>query len=405
MPATPPTGPLNGIKVVDLTTTFMGPYATMLLARMGADVVKVEEPAGDVTRGLADTGAGAGPAFLNANHGKRSIAIDLKSSVGRAALLRLIERADVFVTNVRPQALARLGLTPETIHETNPRAIVATLVGFAPGGPYSGRAAYDDAIQAISGIADVQGGDGEPAYVKSVIADKTVGLMAVNGILAALVARGVTGRGTVVTVPMFESMAAFNMLELQGGYVFETPRGPSGYARVSSPFRKPYRTADGYLGVVVYTDRMWLAFFELIGRPELADEPRYATIAARTAHVDEMYELIDTELAKESSAYWLEKLSAAGIPALPVQSIADLRTDEHLRAVALFEDVDHPTAGPLRLPGLATQFSDTPCSRETRPAPLLGQHGPEVLAEAGMTAAEIDELRAAGILVVTDDPR
>jgi crotonobetainyl-CoA:carnitine CoA-transferase CaiB-like acyl-CoA transferase len=380
MTGTNRSGPLADLRVLDLTTTFMGPYCTMMMARLGADVIKVEDTGGDVVRGINDArGTGMGPIFLAANHGKRSVVLDLKTEPGLLALLKLIKTADVFVTNMRPAALDRLGLTPEVIRAANPWCVYASLVGFGDGGPYAGLAAYDDVIQAVSGMAAVQGGEGEPTYVKSAVADKITGLMAMGTILAAVHARSRTGRGDHVSVPMFETMVAFNMLDHQGGLVYDPPEGPSGYGRHSSPYRKPYRTSDGYLAVVVYTDRMWLSFFDLIERPELAGEPRYGSISARTRHIDELYALVESELAKHASDWWIERLSGAGIPAIPVQSLDELMTNEHLLATGFFSSVSHPTEGDILLPPFPVTF-DEPLG-ETPAAPRLGEHTDEVLAE------------------------
>lgn len=389
-------GPLAGIRVVDLSTTFMGPYCTMQMARMGADVIKVEEPGGDVTRTINDpTGHGLGPVFLVANHGKRSVTLDLKDPRGHAALLKLVESADVVVHNMRPQAAKRLRITDSDIHTVNPQCVYAALTGFGADGRYAELAAYDDVIQAVSGLATVQGGDGEPAYVKAAVADKIVGLMALGAINAALLERERTGRGSVVTVPMMESMVSFNLLEQQGGWVYDPPRGSTGYSRLSSAYRRPYRTADGYLGVVVYTDRMWTAFFELIGRPELAQEERFADIASRTAHIDELYALVEEALATQTSAYWQEGLSARGIPVVPVNSVEDLFTDGHLSDVGFFERYEHPVAGPLAMPRHPIGFGQRERAAEA-PAPLLGQHSREVLLEAGMSATDLDALFSQG---------
>ena len=389
-------GPLAGIRVIELATTFMGPYCAMQMARLGADVIKVEDLGGDLVRGISDSrGDGLGPIFIAANHGKRSISINLKKPEGLKALLALIASADVFVTNMRPDALDRLGVTDEAIHSANPAVIYASLVGFGAGGEYAGLAAYDDVIQGVSGLAAVQGGTGAPAYVKAAVGDKIVGIMAMNGILAALLNRAKTGEGATVTVPMFESMAAFNLLDHQGGYIYEPPRGPTGYSRHASPFRKPYATSDGYLGVVVYTDRMWLAFFDLIGQPELAENPRYRTIKERTENIDELYELVEIELAKKPSAYWLDTLKAHGIPAVPINTMESLMTDPHLTEVGFFQEIDHPVAGHIRLPRYPASFS-TGLPDELRPAPQLAQHSREVLLEAGLDEAAIDGLIEAG---------
>lgn len=381
--------PLRGIRVVDLTTTFMGPFCTMQMARMGADVIKVEDPTGgDVARGILDTdGIGLGPVFLAANHGKRGLALDLKSQEGRTAFLALIATADVVVTNMRPAALDRLGLSAAEIHEANPSCIYAQLVGFASGGPYSGLAAYDDVIQAVSGLASVQGGGGDPVYVKSAVADKISGMYALSAILAALHERSQSGEGSTLEVPMFEAMAAFNLLDHQGGLVYDPPRGPSGYSRHASPHRKPYRTADGFLSVVVYTDRMWLSFFDLIGRPELAEEPRYKTITGRTQHIDELYQLVEEELATQPSAYWLTALADAGIPVIPVNTLDDLFADDHLIATGFFEEIEHPAAGTLKLPKHPVTFGGP--APHTPGAPLLGEHTIEILSELGIAKEEI----------------
>ncbi|MQA14878.1 MAG: CoA transferase [Pseudonocardiaceae bacterium] len=362
-------GPLAGVKVVDLTTTFMGPYCTLMMARMGADVLKVEAPGGDILRYVGDgRNPAMGPIFLNSNHGKRSIALDLKRGEGREVLLRLVAGSDVFVTNMRPDALWRLGLGYADIDTANPRCVYCTLPGFGSRGPYRDYAAYDDVIQAVSGIAAVQGGSDAPSYVRTPIADKTVGLMGMGTILAALYQREQTGRGQAVEVPMFESMTAFSLLEQQGGHVFDPPTGPVGYSRTASPYRRPYRTADGYLGVVIYTDRQWLSFFDLIGRPELATEPRFRTITERTENIDELYQLIEAELPARSTEDWAADFEALGIPAVPVQGVAELFHDEHLRAVDFFEQIDHPSEGRLTLARLPMSFSTNPQPQQ-RPAP------------------------------------
>lgn len=391
-------GPLSGVRVVDLTTTFMGPYCTAQMARMGADVIKVEEPLGDVTRGINDRHrTGLGPIFIAGNHGKRSIALDLKDPRGRDALLVLVKQADVLVHNMRPQAVAKLGIGPDEIHETNPACVYAALTGFGASGRYADLAAYDDVIQAVSGMASIQAtSDGFPAYIKSAIADKTVGLMALGAITAALFDRSRTGKGATVTVPMMESMVSFNLLEQQGDWIYDPPQGTTGYTRLSSPYRRPYATADGHLGVVVYTDRMWSAFFELIGSPELAEEPRFLTIAERTANIDELYALVERELLKHPSDYWQEQLAARGIPVVAVRTVEDLFSDEHLSDVQFFNSYEHPVAGKLKLPRHPIEFDGDP-EPVGRPAPLLGQHSVEVLLEAGLLAEDVEALLVAGI--------
>lgn len=398
--AVPP--PLDGVRVIDLTTTFMGPYATMLTARMGADVVKVEAPTGDVVRYIGrGRHPGMGPIFLSVNHGKRSIALDLKRPDAREALHRLLEGADVFVTNLRPAALAGLGLSADELLVAHPRLVCAALPGFGGGGPYRDRAAYDDVVQAACGIADVQGGAGEPVYVRTVVADKTVALMGLAAINAALLGVQRTGRGRSVEIPMFETMVSFTLLEQQNARVLDPPAGPAGYARTSSPHRRPYATSDGHLGVVVYTDRQWLSFFALIDRPDLARDERFSTITGRTEHIDELYALLAEVLPTRSSAEWIAVLGAAGIPVQPVLGPDDLFDDPHLAAVGMFEGVEHPDEGALVLPRLPVTV-DGALPARVRGAPRLGEHGPAVLAEAGFDEHEITALAGSGAMVVPD---
>jgi crotonobetainyl-CoA:carnitine CoA-transferase CaiB-like acyl-CoA transferase len=276
------------------------------------------------------------------------------------------------------------------------------LPGFGSDGPYRNQAAYDDVIQAVSGMASTQGLTAAPTYVRTPVADKAVALMGLSAILAALLARERTGQGQSVEIPMFETMAQFMLLEQQGGYVYDPPAGPTGYARTASPHRRPYRTVDGFLGVVVYTDRQWLSFFELIGRTELLHDPRFRSITDRTANIDELYRLIADVLPTRTSAQWQQDLHRVGIPCVPVLRTEDLLDDEHLRAVDFFESVQHPTEGPLRLARLPILFSeDVPGPQ--RPAPRLGEHGPEVLMALGLGSQEVQRLIDIGVLAVPQD--
>lgn len=390
--------------MLDLSNTLMGPYCSRVLADMGADVIKVEGPGGDLVRNIgAARNPGMGPVFLATNRGKRSLEIDLKAPAGRSALLRMARGADVFMHNLRPAAAARLGLAAEAVRAVNPRIVYCALIGFGSAGPYRDDAAYDDVIQAVSGLAALQGGAGAPGYVRMSVADKAVGLMASSAILAALLRRERTGRGESVEVPMFEAMTSFNLLEQQGGMVFEPPTGPPGYVRTASPYRRPYRTSDGYLAVLVYTDRQWSSFFELIGRPELADDPRFRTITGRTENVDSLYRLVEDTLPTRTTAQWTERLGAVGIAAAPVREIADLFDDEHLASVGFFEHVEHPTEGTLRQPRSPMLFAEA-SAVTPRPAPRLGEHGWQVLTEAGLSDSEIDELIRTGVVTVPDPP-
>lgn len=341
--------PLEGTTVLDLSSTFMGPYATLILAQLGARVIKVEPPSGDVTRLIGDRhGLGLGPIFLNANRGKESVVLDLKQPEQRSALDDLMANADVLVHNLRPAAAERLGIDAKTLTGKYPRLVICNTIGYGSDGPLADKAAYDDVIQAASGLAIIQTDSmGEPQYVKSAIADKTVGLMAVSAILAALLERERSGVGQAVEVPMLETMVSFLSLEHQGGLIYRNEPGPAGYPRIESPHRRPYRTKDGYIALIVYTDSHWRAFFEAIGRGDLADLPEYSDIGRRTEHIDELYELVADQIANRTSSEWLDELESRGIPVSPVNSLADLLDNPNLGAVGAFEIVEHPTEGTL----------------------------------------------------------
>ncbi|MFI6284210.1 CaiB/BaiF CoA transferase family protein [Streptomyces sp. NPDC051018] len=399
-PSDPVRLPLDGIRVIDLTTTFMGPYATMLLGGLGADVIKVELPQGDVARYVGPRRHNAmGPVFLNANHGKRSIAMDLTTEAAKEVLGRLIASADVFLTNMRPAARAKLGLESQDVMAVNPGIVYCTMNGFGQDGPYRDLAAYDDVIQAMCGLASVQGGPGgSPAYVKTAIADKLVGVFGFGALLAGLFARERTGEGQIVEVPMFETMVTNLAIETQGGTVFDPPTGPPGYPRSETPYRRPYATADGHLAVLPYTDRQWHRFFELIGKPELCEDERFDTIGHRTVNADELYRMLEAEIAGRTSAEWMRALTEAGIAHAPVLTVTETLEDPHSRAVGLFRRREHPTEGGIRVSRIPMRFGDRGVEHR-RLAPVLGEHGREVLTEAGYDTARIQELLDAEVVV------
>ena len=373
-------GPLSGIRVVDLTTVAMGPLATQILGDMGADVVKVESPEGDVFRNAAPARhTGMGAAFLNFNRNKRSIVLDLKSDDGKATLLEMVRRADVFVSNTRPQALRKLGLDYEALAPLNPRLIHCGMCGFSERGPYAGRPAFDDVIQAMSGLAALQGhnsGSG-PEYVNTIMADKCAGLTATWAISMALYERERSGRGQAIEVPMFETMVAFNMLEHLAGETFRPATSGMGYERVLTPHRKPYRTRDGYLGLLPYTTPQWQRFFELAGAPHYMDDPRFATPPQRSENVDALYGVLAELVAQRTTAEWQALLAGADIPMSPVLTPQEVLRDEHLQAIGFFEEGEHPTEGPVRSVGLPVTFSRTPGAIR-RLAPTLGEHAREI---------------------------
>lgn len=376
--------PLAGIRILDLSTVVLGPYASQILAEYGADVIKIETPQGDSTRHTGpSTERGMGAIFLGANRGKRSVVLDLKLDSARDALLKLADTADVLMHSIRPQKLAAIGLDPETLRARNPRLVFVGLHGFAEGGPYGGLPAYDDIIQGLSGCAGLmERQTGSAQYYPTIAADKITGLVAAHAILAALFGRERSGRGSTVEVPMLESMVAFNLVEHQYGQHFDPPLADAGYPRLLNPWRKPFKTLDGYLCAMPYTDAHWQRFFTEAGRADLAADPRFATITDRTAHIEALYQLADSILATRSTADWLGVCERLEIPASRMNRLEDLPQDEHLQATGFFETLDDPAMGRLRFPGAPVRIDGE--KRPLRMPPRLGQHTTEVLAEIGV---------------------
>jgi formyl-CoA transferase len=390
-------GPLHGIRIVDLTSVVLGPFATMTLADLGADVIKVESPEGDMVRGIGvGRHAGMGPMHLQYNRNKRSVVLDLKSEGGKAALLKLIATADAVLHNMRPQAMKGLGLDYESVRMVKPDIVYCAAYGFGEDGPYAGKAAFDDIIQGVSGLAAiVEAISDMPRYVPSIIADKTTGLTLVYCCLAALLHRARTGEGQFVEIPMFETMVAYNMVEHIWGQSFVPPTGPSGYTRVLAPERKPHKTKDGYIGILPYSDRNWRDLFILAGREDLFDDPRFKTTNARTANAGYVYGEVGKIMATKTNAEWIKLCDERSIPCAPVNRLMDLFDDPHLRAVGMFPEADHPSEGRIKTIRIAYSFGATPCE-VTRQAPRLGEHSGEVLRELGMSDAEIAALEPSG---------
>lgn len=393
-------GPLAGVKVVDITSVFMGPSATQMLADLGADVIKVEPPGGDSTRAIGPCGdRKLGPLFLGLNRNKRSIVLDLKAPAGREALLRLATEADVLAYNVRPQAMERLGLGYDTLAQHNPRLVYVGMFGFSQRGRYAPQAAFDDLIQAATGLpqAVAAGTGGLPRYLPITIADRSVGLYAFGVISAALYAQARTGKGQRVDVPMFETMVPYVMGDHLYGETFVPPQGGFGYPRLLSPERRPYRTLDGHVCCLIYHDHHWRTFLKVIGRPELYDsDPRFASITTRTAHITELYALVSDEMAKRTTEEWRTLLEEADIPVFPMHTFASLLDDPHLDDIGFFRETEHPAVGRIREMAVPSEWHGTPPVRR-RHAPALGEHSREILREAGYDDAAIDALVAAGI--------
>ncbi len=379
-----PTGPLRGLRVLDLTTVVMGPSATQILGDLGADVIKIEAQAGDSMRWVGPwRHPGMGPLFMQANRNKRSLVLDLKSPQGKRAALALAGQADVLVSNVRPQGLQRLGLDYESLRQTNPALIYCAAVGYGSGGPSAGRAVYDDLMQAASGIAGLFGTvDGAPRYAPINICDRVVGLYVVIAVTSALHHRDKTGEGQMIEVPMFETMAQFVLSDHIGGAAFVPPLGEMGYKRLLSRTRGPYATADGHLSLVVYTNQHWRAFTKLVGCPDLLDQdPRFASQESRTQNAEAAGAFLAAHLPARSNAAWLEILHGVDIPACPVNGIDELFHDPHLQAVGFFQEVEHETEGKLMTSRFPIRFSATPASVQ-RLAPNLGEHNAEILKPA-----------------------
>jgi crotonobetainyl-CoA:carnitine CoA-transferase CaiB-like acyl-CoA transferase len=374
-------GPLQGVHILDLTTVVMGPFATQILGDMGADVVKVEAPGGDSMRKVGPfRHPDMGPLYLQANRNKRSVVLDLKQPDDRQALLDLVPWADVLVYNIRPQGMRRLGLDYETLAAINPGLIVCGAFGYGETGPYAGRPAYDDIMQAASGVSSMfQRVTGKPSYAPINICDRTVGLYLATTLLGALYHKQRTGEGQAIELPMFETMAQFVLGDHLGGESFIPSLGDSGYKRLLSSQRGPYPTRDGHLCVVVYTDAHWRKFSAMLGVPDLvAHDPRFASLQTRTIHSEEMGAYIAAHLPQKSTQEWMDLFDAADIPASPVNSIEDLFDDPHLNAVGFWQAVEHPTEGRLRVTSFPGTWSRTQPDIRCL-APNLGEHNAEIL--------------------------
>ena len=393
-------GPLTGVRIIDLTTVVMGPFATQILADLGADVVKVEPPEGDVLRHIAPMRhPGMGHIFLHHNRSKRSIVLDLKQPAGRDALLRLARAGDVLIYNVRPQAMRRLRLGYDDVTAVNPRIIYVGAYGYSESGRYAGQPAYDDLIQGMAALPSIfaDAGADRPRYVPTAIADRVTGLATVNAVTAALYCRERTGKGQAVEVPMFETLTQMVLGDHMCGRTFDPPVEPLRYERMLASQRAPYATKDGYVCVLVYNDKHWRSFFKLIGREDMFEsDPRFASQEARSRNIGEVYALVAEHMATRTSVEWLRLLKEADIPVAPLNSVDDVIDDPHLGESGFFVMAEHPTEGRLRLMATPGAWSQTPPGA-LRPAPRLGEHSIEILREAGYADAEIERMIASGV--------
>ena len=393
-------GPLEGLRVIDMTGVLMGPYATTLLGDMGADVIKVEAPEGDTTRRIGPARhAGMSSLFIQLNRSKRSLVLDLKQPDGRAALLRLCESADVLVFNLRPHTMKRLGLTYEQVSAVNPRIVYCGVYGFGNGGRYAGKPAYDDLIQGAVALPSLHAmSGGQPRYMPITIADRNTGLTAIHSILAALFHRERSGRGQSIEVPMFEMMASYVLGDHLYGKTFDPPIGGMGYPRLLAAERRPYKTQDGYVCALIYNDKQWRSFLGLIGKPEMMTLDAYRSLTSRIQNVEEVYGFVAETISEKTTAYWLAELEKADVPVMPLHTLDSLLEDPHLADVGLIRNYDHPSEGRIRSIANPTVWSDTQPEPE-RLAPRLGEHSREILVEAGYSPAEIDALVASGTTV------
>lgn len=384
--------PLDGIRVLDLTSVVVGPTCTLLLAQQGAEVIKLEPPEGDLLRRLGGVARNPGmaPKFLHFNRGKRSISIDLKSPEGLEIARRLAATVDVFVSNIRPNALRRLGLAWEDLRAVNPRLVHCAIAGFGSGGRYRDLPAYDTIIQGASGISSAMARRyGQPGYLPFVAADHMTGFLAAQAICAALVGRERSGEGQSVEVPMFENMVSFVLTEHMGQRTYG-PGREMGDPRIMDPLGQPVETLDGWICVSPNTDAQAFGFFEAIGRPELKADPRFCSVAARTANVQAYFAVRKSGLASQKTAYWLEKLREKQVPAMQVTPMDALFDDPHLIDVGLIETQQHHSEGEVLALNPATRFSSgMPALRD---APRQGEDGPDILRELGYGEAEIAAL-------------
>jgi crotonobetainyl-CoA:carnitine CoA-transferase CaiB-like acyl-CoA transferase len=390
-------GPLAGVRILELTSVVLGPWACQMLADMGAEVIKVEPPRGDSNRTLgAHRNPGMSALYLTCNRNKRSIVLDLKQPEAREVVLKLVRDVDVVIHNNRPQVMTKLGIDYPVLKAINPRVIYCGTYGYSKDGPYGDRGALDDSIQAVSGIAMLNEMVlGEPRYLPTVVCDKTTAMQVVSAVTAALFHRERSGQGQEIEVPMFETMVYYTMAEHLWGMTFEPPIGGPGYTRLMSHHRKPYKTLDGYIAILPYLDAHWEQFCKLAGRTELLDDPRFKTLSKRVTNIDDTYQETAKTMATRTTGEWLAIFAGSSVPTNAVNTLEGLKDDPHLKAVGFWQEVDHPTEGRLRMTKFPVNFSATPADVR-RLQPRLGEHTAEVLGEAGYDAAAIDSLLKTG---------
>lgn len=397
-------GPLEGVRVVEMTSVVLGPWACQMLGDLGAEVVKIEPPGGDTNRNL-------GPhrndekmcaLYMTCNRNKKSVVLDLKSEQGKEAALKMAAGADVLIHNFRPQAMDRLGLNYDTIKTHNPNIIYCATYGYSKEGPYGDKGALDDSIQAASGIAMLQSMvEGEPRYLPTIVADKTTALVVVQSVLAALFHRERTGEGQEIEVPMFESMVSYVMTEHLWGLTFEPPLSGAGYTRLMSKHRRPYKTKDGYLAVLPYWDNHWKTFCDIAERPDLLADERFANMRERLKNIDASYAATSEVIATKTTQEWMDLLGDTNVPTMVVNTLQGLIDDPHLKESGFWQLFEHPSEGTIRMSKPPMNFAKTPAEVRSL-APKLGENSVDVLRECGYSDTEIEQMLAAGITRVAD---
>ena len=392
-------GPLDGVKVIEFTSVVLGPWACQILGDMGADIIKVEPPAGDTNRNLGPNrnNSDMSALFMTCNRNKRSIVLDLKKPEGQEVALKLAADADVMVHNFRPQAMVKLGLDFDAVKAVNPEIIYCATYGYSKNGPYGNKGALDDSIQAGSGIAMIMSMvEGEPRYLPTIIADKTTGMAVVNAVTAALFYKERHGKGQEIEVPMYETMVSFVMAEHQWGQTFEPAIGKAGYIRLMSEHRRPYKTKDGYIAVLPYWDNHWKTFCTIVERPDMLSDPRFKDMQSRLTNIGASYAETGKALFKKTTAEWLEILEPTNVPHMIVNTLDGLIDDPQLVESGFWQLHDHPTEGKIRMAKSPYNFSETPTDI-TRLPPRLGEQSEEILREAGYSDDEIYKMFELGV--------
>ncbi|MCR5860309.1 CoA transferase [Mesorhizobium sp. J428] len=366
-----------------MTSVVFGPLATQMLGDLGADVIKVESPEGDMLRQVQPAQSpGMGAAFLGVNRNKRSVVLDLKTDDGRRSLRRLLRDADVFISSIRPSALARLSLAPDALRRENLRLITVAAVGFGSDGPYRDKPAYDDSVQAVSGmagLATMRDPGAPPSYAPTILADKLGGVTASWAVMAALYHRERTGEGQHVEVPMFETLASFLLVEHMAAATFKNLPQSFGYSRMLVPHRRPLQTKDGYITILPYSNAQWARFFRAIGREDMLCHPWVTNMDERSRNIGAVYDMVAQFAPSRTTQEWIDLMGEADIPVMPVRMLPDLPQDSHMKATGFFQRVAHPTEGAIWTTKPPVKFSATPARHDLRPAPRLGEHSEEIL--------------------------